>query len=197
MKQILFIHGGDSYSSYEAFMQDLKSQPLYYDRIKYHRSFTSWIAEQMPNTDVLTPSFPNSHNAKFDEWSVYFEKLIPFFNSETIIVGHSLGAMFLAKYLHENKLPIVIDKIVLLSGAHGSAENQEGCGSFLVESASGVDKSCRSVHLFHSEDDPVVPYDSLRFFVDDLPNADVHTYKDQGHFNIPTFPDLLKLLQQK
>ena len=197
MTQILFIHGGDSYSSYKTYLDNLKQQTLHYERLKYHKNYRAWIAEQMPNDDILIPNLPNGYNAQFDEWVIYFEKIIPFLDNGAVLVGHSLGAMFLAKYLHKNTLPFMASKIILMAGRHGKDDSDSHSGSFVAESATGLERSCQEVHLFHSEDDPVVPYISLELFKQDLPSATVHSFKDQKHFNNPTFPDLLTLLQQK
>lgn len=195
MTQVLFIHGGDSFSSYELYLANLKSQTLNYERLKYHKHWRAWIAEQLPSDDVLTPNFPNGFNAQFSEWSLYFEKIVPLLSTGAILVGHSLGAMFLAKYLHENTLPFKASKIILIAGRHGKDDPDKHAGGFVVESASGLEQSCQEVHLYHSEDDPVVPYVNLELFKQDLPSAVVHSFKDQKHFNNPTFPDLLELLQ--
>ncbi|MEO8691732.1 MAG: alpha/beta hydrolase [Candidatus Saccharimonas sp.] len=197
MTQILFIHGGDSFSDYESYLDNLKSQSLDYERLKYHRHYRTWIAEQLPDDDVLVPNFPNGYNAQFAEWVIYFEKIVPLLNDGAVLVGHSLGAMFLAKYLHDNILPFTASKIILIAGRHGKDDRDDHSGSFVAKSATGLERSCQEVHLFHSEDDPVVPYVSLGLFKQDMPSAIIHSFKDQKHFNNPTFPDLLELLKQK
>src|SRR5690554_2299775 len=104
MKQVLIIHGGESYSSYEAYIEILKNSPIAYERLLPRNHWKPWVAEQMSDTDVLLPRFPNSDNAVYDEWKIYFEKLLPLLSDNVQLVGHSLGAMFLAKYLHANTL---------------------------------------------------------------------------------------------
>ena len=47
---------------------------------------------------------PNLINAKYNEWEIIFNKLVPFLNDTIIFIGHSLGGV-LAKYLSENKFP--------------------------------------------------------------------------------------------
>ena len=46
--------------------------------------------------DVLLPRMPNKNNAKYLEWKIWFERMIPFLNKEIILVGYSLGASFIA-----------------------------------------------------------------------------------------------------
>lgn len=194
MKQVLIIHGGTSFNSYESYIEDLTNSPLDYDRMRPHTDWRSWLASELPEVDTLTPSFPNKNNAVFDEWKIMFEKIIPFLNSETSIIGYSLGATFLAKYLHETTLSTPVDQLILVSGVYDDETNEE-LGSFKIMSAEGLEKSTDYIHLIHSKDDPVVPFGELAKFQRDLPNAKTSIFTDRGHFGQPTFPELLKLLK--
>ena len=155
-----------------------------------------WLAEQLPDYDVLTPTFPNGTNAQYDEWVIYFEKILPFLGKDYVLIGHSLGGMFLAKYLNSNALPIKARQIILVAARYGESSD-DSSGSFLVTSASNMEQSADEIHLFHSRDDEVVNYDSLALFSNDLPYAYIHSFDDRGHFNQSTFPELLELIKQK
>ena len=196
MKQVLIIHGGESFSTYERYIETLKSQELNYERLKPQKKWKPWIAEQLPEVDVLLPTFPNGNNAVFEEWKIYFEKIIPFFGDEVQLVGHSLGAMFLAKYLNDNPLPQKAKQLILIAGQYGTRENDD-LGSFIVTDAKNLSKSANVIHLFYSKDDPVVSYESIHGFEKDLPHAQSHVFDDRGHFLDETFPELLDLLKQK
>ena len=196
MRQILFIHGGNSYPTHEEYLEDLRSSEIDYERLKYSKRWREWIAEQLPNDDVLLPIFPNGTNAQYEEWAIYFEKILPFLKDGYSLVGHSLGGMFLAKYLHYNTLPVKARQIILIAARYGESA-EDSSGSFLVESATGVEKSAREIHLFHSTDDLVVDYDSLARFASDIPSAKLHSFTDRGHFNDTTFPEVLDILKQK
>lgn len=195
MKQVIHIHGGNSFNSHESYLENLKALEIDYERLKPQKSWKLWLAEQMPESDVLLPSFPSSSNAVYDEWKIYFEKLLPFFGDDVRLVGHSLGAMFLAIYLHEKPLPRKVRQLHLIAGGYDDETNEE-LGSFGVTSARGIAASAEEIHLFHSQDDPVVPFTELAKFQADLPGAITHTFTDRGHFNQPTFPELLTVLQK-
>lgn len=195
MKQVLIIHGGESFHSYKRYLDALKNSSIYYERLKPHKNWRPYIAESLPGVDVLTPSFPNSDNAKYSEWKIYFEKLIPFFGNDVQLVGHSLGAMFLTKYLQEKPLERPVRRLILVSGGYDD-ETNEDLGSFKVESAKNLPLSAEEIHLFHSQDDPVVPFTELAKFQTDLPSATSHVFETRGHFNDVTFPELLELLQK-
>lgn len=193
MKQILIIHGGDSFSSYDAYIRSLRSLEISYDRLRQQKKWKTWLVEQLPEADVLLPTFPNGSNAVYDEWVIYFEKLLPFLHDEVYLIGHSLGAMFLAKYLNEAPLNKPVKKLLLVAGGYDD-ESMEDLGSFKVTSAKNLPQSADEIHLFHSEDDPVVPYSELAKFQADLPDAIIHSFENRGHFLDESFPELLAIL---
>lgn len=196
MKQVFIIHGGNSFSSYQAYLDDLQARTIDYERLKYSPRWREWLIGQLPDTDILAPTMPNSANAQFDEWTIYFEKLLPFFGDDVRLIGHSLGGMFLIKYLQAEPLAQKVRQIILLAPGYDD-DTAEDLGSFKVASATKLPDSAREIHLFHSQDDPVVPFGELAKFQDDLPTAQVHTFTDRGHFLTPTFPEILAVLKQK
>ena len=196
MKQILIIHGGDSFNRYEDYLDDLRDSLLDYDRLKPYRRWKDTIIEIFSDgADVLIPTMPNSANAQFEEWKIYFEKIIPFLGDDVRIIGHSLGAMFLANYLHKHPLQKQVRQLMLVAGGYNS--ETEGYGSFVVSSAKGLKQSAKDIHLFHSEDDFVVPYSELDKYAQDLPGAHVHRFTNRNHFLDAEFPEIIELLKQK
>lgn len=196
MRQIFVINGGSSFDSYESYLKHLQSLVIDYDRLRYAQDWKPWLAQELLDCDVLLPTFPNKQNAQFEEWSIYFEKLVPFFDQQTQIVGHSLGATFLAKYLQTNPLRQNVRRLILVAGVYDD-DSQEELGSFTIESADGLSKSADEIHLFHSKDDPVVPFTELAKFQADLPDAISHIFDDRLHFWQSEFQELLEVLKQK
>lgn len=192
MKQIFIIHGGDSFNTYDGYLNNLKNSVLDYDRLKPAKKWRDQIIEVFDDADVLTPTMPGSANAKFEEWKIWFEKMIPFFEDDVRLVGHSLGAMFLAKYLNNYPLKKPVKQLILLAGGYDA----EDYGSFKIHSAKGLEKSADEIHLMHSQDDPVVPFEELAKFQADLPTAKVHIFKDRNHFLDKNFPELIEILKK-
>ena len=195
MKQIVIIHGGDSFLSYDEYITDLKATQLDYNRLRPAKRWKDVIVETFIDADVLVPTMPNSANAQYDEWKIWFEKIIPFFKDDVRLIGHSLGAMFLAKYLHENPLASPVRQLILL--AAGYDQDEQGYGSFAIDSVTRLSQSAERVYLFHSQDDVVVPYSELAKFHADLPDATVYSFSDRNHFLDADFPELIELLKQK
>ncbi len=195
MKQIVIVHGGSSFNSYENYLDNIKNSQLHYERLLWAQKWREWLAQTTTGYDVLLPDFPNKQNAQYEEWKIYFEKLLLLLGSDVQLVGYSLGAMFLAKYLHESPLSSPVRRLVLVSPCYDN-ESIEDLGSFRVMSATGLEKSAREIHLFHSKDDPVVPFTELAKFQCDLPTAKAHIFEDRNHFFQPTFPELKERLKK-
>lgn len=166
-----------------------------YERLKPRNKWRTWIAEELTEADVLLPTFPNGYNAVYDEWKIYFEKLMPFFSDDVRLVGHSLGAMFLIKYLNRHRLKSKIRQLILVAPGYNDS-SVEGYGSFAIETANNLSSSAEEIHFFHSSDDPIVPFAELSKFEADLTTATFHKRYGRGHFLDETFPELLDILKK-
>ena len=194
MKQVLVINGGTSYGSYESYIEHLKNMSFDYERLKPTQKWRDWLPSALPDVDVLVHEFPNKNNAQYEEWKITFEKILPLLTGEVTLIGYSLGAMFLAKYLNATTLDKPVKNLVLIAPGYDD-DSVEDLGSFAVESAVGIDKSANTVHFFHSKDDPVSPFTELAKFQRDVPTAISHVFSDRNHFFQPTFPELVEIIQ--
>lgn len=135
------------------------------------------------------PSFPNSFDAHFDQWKWWFEKYVSFAENELVLVGHSLGGNFLAKYLAEHTSPVTVAQLHLVAPSWNE-------GDFVLPgSLSNIDKQCKRVCLYYSQDDEVVPPTEIEKYVKALPQAEVMSFDDRGHFLQEEFPELIANIQ--
>lgn len=174
-------------------MHNLRTSPVSYERLLWTPKWREWLPGALPTADILLPDFPNKQNAQYEEWKIQFEKILPLLTGEVSLVGYSLGAMFLARYLHETPLKHPVKQLILVAPCYND-DTSEDLGSFKVKSATGIEKSADEVHFFHSQDDPVVPFTELAKFQRDVPSAVSHIFTDRNHFFQPTFPELAAVL---
>lgn len=194
-KQVIIIHGGDSFTTYEEFLNSLKNWEVSKDSFKSKRDWKTTIEEKLGNDfEVLQPRMPNKSNSKYEEWKIWFERMIPFMYDEVILVGHSLGAMFLVKYLADNTLPKKITSLHLVAAAHN---NTADIGDFTIpKDLSGISKQVETIYLYHSKDDPIVPFSELAVYEKALPTAKAIVFENLGHFFQPEFPELIEKIRQ-
>ena len=72
-------------------------------RIRWHGGYLD--KELGRKFEIIRPQMPLAENAKYSDWKIYFERHIPYLKNNIILIGSSLGGIFLAKYLSENKFP--------------------------------------------------------------------------------------------
>jgi len=194
-KQIIYIHGGDSFESYEDYIKYLKETEFSIDWFEQKKKWKMSLVEELGDKfQIFMPDMPNSFNAVYDEWKIWFEKIIPFVNDGVIMIGHSQGGIFLAKYLSENIYPKKISAIMLVAPPHSSTPE---VGSFKLEkSLENISEQCSEIHLFFSKDDFVVLFSESQEYKKDLPNAQMHIFEDRGHFLQETFPEIVEEIKK-
>jgi len=191
MKQVCIIHGGSTFESKNDYITYLQALELDYNRLLYRPRWNNWLGETLTDFEVLLPSMPNGSSAKYNEWSIYFSKIIPFLQPNAILVGHSLGGIFLTKYLNEHSNIVHFKKVILIAPPFND-ETEESLASFrLPDDMSRLASTADEFIFFHSRDDTVVPYTETNKYLELLPNAQATFFEGRGHINTPTFPELL------
>ncbi len=189
-KQIVVIHGGEAWDTYEEYIEYLKNYEFTEDKFKKITS-KRWkenLQDELgENFQVIKPNMPSERNAKYDEWVIWFEKLYPYLNEGIILVGHSLGATFLAKYVSENILSVSIDQLHLVAGAICVK------GGFdFAKSLEKIEKQCKNIFIYHSTDDFVVDFSEGLKYKEMLPSAEFVQFEDRNHFLQEDFPEIIK-----
>lgn len=148
--------------------------------------------------EIIAPRMPLQDNAKYRDWKIIFERHVPILGSDFILIGSSLGGIFLAKYLSENKLPKKALSVYLVCPPFDNTlPGEDLVGGFKLKAdLSLIEKNCRNLHLLFSKDDDVVPVSQAEKYKKKLKNAHVVVYKSKnGHFNVQKFPEIVKLIK--
>lgn len=190
--QVVVIHGGDTFETHEEYLNFLRGFEIDIERYKLNKSdWKPWLRQKLAEKyEVILPIMPNKSNAQFEEWKLWFEKLIPFLNDKVILIGHSLGGIFLAKYLAENRFPKKIKAVFLVGAIYD--KDGEGYPVLSFSLPSTLNLHTDKVYLYHSKDDSVVPFSALGQYKTALPDAQTRIFEDRGHFNQEEFPELVQ-----
>ncbi len=195
-RQVFLIGGGNTYDSYHDYLRDLKKKKLDFSRLTQKRWKDSFARKVGTAFEVVQPRMPNSDNAKYAEWVISFRKLIPFMRDGVILIGHSLGGIFLAKYLASHRFPRRIKATILIAAPFTADDMDESLGDFTLPiSLRRFARQGGDIFLYQSEDDPVVPASHVRLYQLALPSATARMFNKKGHFNQATFPELVLEVQ--
>ncbi|MFA6297146.1 MAG: alpha/beta hydrolase [Candidatus Paceibacterota bacterium] len=193
-QQILLLHGGTTHPSYDTYLEELKNKNLKLERILSQRNWKNELQDQLgEDFAVYTPQMPNKQNAQYEEWKLVFEKIVELLDNNFILVGHSLGAIFIVKYLSENMISKTIKKTLLLGTPFDDEElGDESLCSFLrKENLKNFEQQAGEVFFYHSEDDFSVPFNHIGKYRQELPNVSIRTMKDRNHFLQEEVPELV------
>lgn len=190
--QLIVIHGGDTFDSYEEYIKSLKSFELDFERSKV-KKWKKSLSEKLGNDfDVISPEMPNGLNAKYLEWKIWFEKYIPHIKDDVILLGHSLGAIFIAKFLSENLLPKKILATLLVAPPFDDKDCDYSLSDFaLPDDMSKFEQQAGKITIYHSTDDPVVPYADAEKYKKKIQSIELKTFSDRGHFSQEVFPEIV------
>lgn len=190
-RQVVVIHGGESFDTYEDYIAWLEKQEAVLfpeERKGWRKGLQEALGE---GYEVVLMRMPNGQNAKYREWKLWFDKHVPLLAPEIILVGHSLGGVFLAKYLDEVTLPRKIIGVFLVAAPYGNGPDYSLADFALTGNLQHLWAQCGNVFLYHSTDDPIVPFSDLAAYQAQLPFARASIYADRGHFLDETFPELV------
>lgn len=181
-QQILVIQGGDAFETYEEYLVSLKSKQISLDRIRF-KDWKKNLQETLgASYDVILPQMPNSQNARYAEWKIWFDKIIVLLDEPVILVGHSLGGIFLAKYLSENETPKKVKATFLVAAPYNSEGIHPLADFILSENLARFSTQGGKIFLYHSKDDFVVPFSNLALYKNALPDAHMRIFDDRQHF---------------
>ena len=193
-QQILFIHGGEPDMGYEKYLERLKNGWFSLNNkkpTKWYKNLRSILGEN--NFEIITTKMPNPDNAFYNEWKIWFERHLEFLHDGIILVGHSLGGNFLAKYLAEEDFDIQIKQLHLVAPSHSAFEDD-----FKLKEFPGklLEKNISEIHIYHSTDDTVVPLSESEKYHQQLPESHLHIFEDRFHFLDETFPELFENIKK-
>lgn len=196
-RQIIYIHGGTAFSKYEAFIEYIKNKsiddPL--DETPKKRWKDTLRTELKEMYDVYYPAMPNSANAHYVEWKIWFERYIAFLRDDVVLIGHSLGGYFLAKYLVENIMPVRVRALYLCAAPFevDDFDGEDG-GDFAFDTTmlKNIEKQATSIYIVHSKDDRLVAFRHAEKYMNALKTAQSLFFEDKGHFLMGEFPEIVE-----
>jgi valyl-tRNA synthetase/predicted alpha/beta hydrolase family esterase len=201
---IIFIHGGEIWKDRDTYRSKIESGELnwlwFKDEANSNKnSWKSQIQEycNINKIQTLSPQFPNKTNADYAKWKMVFEQILPYLNPNTILIGHSLGSMFLTKYLSESELNF--GKLFLVSGGLWDAndlEREDFNIDFEIKELELLKNLNDKIYIIHSTDDKIVNVQKSLDLKQKLPNANLIELENYGHLNSQC-EELLKLIKNQ
>jgi len=145
-----------------------------------------------PGYRILFPEMPDPENPHYKTWKGKLKKELATVDGGLILIGHSLGASVLLKYLAEETQQRSIAGLFLVGAVYWGKEGWEVEEYILHEGFSSKLLHIPQIFLYHSIDDEVVPVAHVRYFAEELPNVLVREFDCSGHLFGKGLPELVE-----
>lgn len=184
MKNALILHGTDATS------QD---------------NWFAWLGKELErlNWNVWIPDLPEANKPSVKRYNTFLKSQKEFdsIDNETVMIGHSSGAVAILGFLQTLPKDIVVKQIILV----GVFKNDLGWDALKELFDDPFDFEMIKTHvkeitLIHSDNDPYIPLDQAEYLADQL-DGELIILKGQKHFSASMdpkytkFPFLLELLK--
>ncbi len=146
-----------------------------------------WLKKELEKEDikVFVPQFPNADKPKLSEWLDTLKDYQQYINEDTILIGHSLGGIFLLRVLERLEKPVKAAFFVASSIGIKPLLNYMGDYNF----SSGFDfnwekirKMAKRFIVYHSDNDPYVSLKNGEELAKRL-GVELTFIPNAGHFN--------------
>jgi len=137
-----------------------------------------------PGFEVRYPAMPNEDDASYEQWRHRIEQELAYAPGPAVLVGHSVGASVLMKWLSERKDETAIAGVFLVASPFwgGDGWRYEGYEELALPSGCAAAlPPGMPVYLYHCRDDSTVPFDHLALYAETLPQATVRAFDNGGH----------------
>lgn len=164
-----------------------------------------WLKRELETRHVEchVPPLPTPDNQSLQSWlQVFAATCGKYIHANSILVGHSLGAAFLLRWLEQSHQKIHTS---ILAGAFigevGISKFDTINQSFFTTPFNWqrIQKQCEQFYCFHGSNDPYVPRKNFDFIASQLAARKI-MIANGGHLNAAagytTFPHVLELILQ-
>jgi uncharacterized protein len=129
---------------------------------------------------VNYPRMPDEHDPNFELWRHDIEKELASLRGPAILVGHSVGAYILLRFLAEQNVEHSLAGTFLIATPFVGDKGWRLEGALEKSFATKLPRHT-PMFLYHCRDDTVVPFEHLRLYEQEIPRAAVRVFDQGGH----------------
>jgi predicted alpha/beta hydrolase family esterase len=138
-----------------------------------------------PDYDVHYPTMENEADPDYETWVGQIRNELASVDEPVILVGHSVGASILAKFLSEYEVEQKISGVFLIAAPFWGGDKGWKYDGFELLQLPPKDASkfpeFPPMFFYHSHDDETVPFDHLQLYAERFPNGVKCELYGRGH----------------
>jgi hypothetical protein len=139
---------------------------------------------------VNSPAMPDADNPRYRPWRDHIERELAATDGAVMLVGHSFGGSVLLKYLADGSYRRPVGGLFLVAVPDWGPDGWE-IEEFAAPDDVGSRLPASPTFLYHSRDDPHVPFAHLALNQARLPNATARPIPGSAHSFTDGLPQLV------
>lgn len=146
-----------------------------------------WLkgALEAKGLEVFVPAFPTPEGQGLEPWLNVLSPLTGKINNKTILIGHSLGTVFLLRLLERLEQPVKL--AVFVAGIAGVKPIKNYVGDYAFSNGFNFDwgkikTNAKNFIVYHSDNDPYVDLENGKVLAKHL-GVELTFIPNAGHFN--------------
>lgn len=168
------------------------------DTLRWNYAWMPWAAEEFKKLglEVIAETFPDSIIARKAYWLAFLRERI-FADEQTILVGHSSGALCAMRYAEEQQILGSVLIGTAYTDLNDPLEKQSGYFDTPWDWEM-IKKNQQWIIQFDSTDDPYIPIEEPRH-VHKMLDTEYYEFDNRGHFfkGQDRFPELIERVKEK
>ena len=154
--------------------------------------FVAYLKNELGSQcEMLYPIIDDPEAPTYQMWKNLFTEEFKKAKRPTILIGHSLGASMLLKFISEEK-PNVLGSALYLVATPLWGKNGWDVDEFVLkDDFENQLKQLNKIFLYQCKDDTIVPFKHLDFYKKAMPDATVRVLKGTDHAFANGLPELV------
>lgn len=152
----------------------------------------AWLKKELGSGyDVIHPKMPHPKTPDYGPWKTKLKKELAKLKGEMMFVGHSLGGSVLLKHLAEEPFATPISGIFLVAAPFWGGDKNWKYEPFILpkDFAKRIPRIPK-LFLYHSKNDPIVPFAHQALYAEQLPDATIRRLNGDVHDFSQGLPEL-------
>lgn len=148
-----------------------------------------WLERELgDDVRVFAPEMPDAEDPGYERWRAAIAEHLSSLDGPVLIVGHSFGASTVLKMLSESPAPAQLRGLFLVETPWWEPEGWSA--EYAVSEGFADRLPPIPTYLYHSVEDPEVPFSHLDIYRAHLPNATVRVIPGEQHSFVDGLPEL-------
>jgi len=141
----------------------------------------AYLRKSLEGWTIHSPAMPTPENPQFEEWKAVIKKEIARLPNGSVLIGHSIGGAALLKFFLEADVSGGFNALIAVGSPYWGLDDDWIKEDFKISQIPSSWKTdLPPIILFHSIEDPIVPFSHAERYAEILPGAAVEkiTWKD-------------------